>query len=246
MRRFFIKEPMRDELEIVGDDAHHIMRVLRAAIGQELIVADHERKVAKMRIVAFSDHAVRLKRIEDLDDDTEPPIEVTLAQCLPKSDKMDFIVQKAVELGVRRIFPVISENCVVKYDAAKQLARVKKWQRIADEASKQCGRTVVPEVRPIITLNALLREIDETTEVMMCYEKNAEWSVKEALERSEANQFMILIGPEGGFSPREAKLCGDFGVKTVSMGPRILRTETAALAAVSLVMYQKGDLNGRG
>lgn len=246
MRRFFLKEPMQSEMVIGGEDAHHMMRVLRFKVGELIIVVDCNRKIAEVRITGFGEQSVKLELLRFIEADTEAPVEVILAQCLPKSDKMDFIVQKAVELGISSIYPVISENCIVKYDAAKKVLRQQKWQKIACEAAKQCGRTIVPSVEPIAGLQEVLSGLDPTVESFLCYEGQAEKSIKELLENSTAKRFFILIGPEGGFSPIEVTMCRGCGLKTVTMGSRILRTETAALAAVSLVMYQKGDLGGKG
>lgn len=244
MRRFFVSEPLADIVTITGEDAHHIAHVLRYKVGQCLIVVDNDGRIAKTEITEIAAHTVVVKIIENLEENTEAPIEVALAQCLPKSDKMDFIVQKAVELGVRTIYPLISENCVVKYDNAKKEARQKKWQKIANEAAKQCGRTLLPSVEPIALLKDLLLKVEPDVEVFMCYEGQADSSLKTLLETTAVSKFLIIIGPEGGFSPAEAQLCKDNGAKVVTMGPRILRTETASLAAVSLVMYQNGDLGG--
>jgi 16S rRNA (uracil1498-N3)-methyltransferase len=244
VRRFFVSEPLADIVTITGEDAHHIAHVLRYKVGQCLIVVDNNGRIAKTEITEITAHAVVVKIIENLEENTEAPIEVTLAQCLPKSDKMDFIVQKAVELGVSNICPLISENCVVKYDAAKKEARQKKWQKIANEAAKQCGRTLLPSVEPIVLLKDLFLKIKPDVEIIMCYEGQADSSLKTLLETTVASKFLIIIGPEGGFSPAEAQLCRGSGAKIVTMGPRILRTETASLAAVSLVMYQNGDLGG--
>jgi 16S rRNA (uracil1498-N3)-methyltransferase len=244
VRRFFISEPLADIVTITGEDAHHIAHVLRYKVGQCLIVVDGDGRIAKTEITEIAAHTVVVKITENLEENTEAPIEVALAQCLPKSDKMDFIVQKAVELGVRTICPLISENCVVKYDNAKKEARQKKWQKIANEAAKQCGRTLLPSVEPIALLKELFLNVEADVEVFMCYEGQADSSLKTLLETTAASKFLIIIGPEGGFSPAEAQLCKDNGAKVVTMGPRILRTETASLAAVSLVMYQNGDLGG--
>lgn len=244
MRRFFISEPLTDIITITGEDAHHIAHVLRYKVGQCLIVVDNDGRIAKTEITDIAEHTVVVKIIENLEENTEAPIEVTLAQCLPKSDKMDFIVQKAVELGVCTICPLISENCVVKYDNAKKEARQKKWQKIGNEAAKQCGRTILPSVEPIIALKNLFLNVEPNVEILMCYEGQADSSLKTLLETTVASKFLIIIGPEGGFSPAEVELCKESGAKVVTMGPRILRTETASLAAVSLVMYQNGDLGG--
>lgn len=244
MRRFFIDEPLTDIVTIQGEDAHHITNVLRYKVGQSLIVVDDSGKIAQTEITSINQNQVVVKITEYLEANTEAAIEVTLAQCLPKSDKMDFIVQKAVELGVSNICPLVSENCVVKYDAAKKEARQKKWQKIANEAAKQCGRTILPTVEPIVSFKNLFLELDSNIEILMCYEGQADCSLKTLLTTTMASKFLIIIGPEGGFSPAEVQLCKEKDVKVVTMGPRILRTETASLAAVSLVMYQNGDLGG--
>ncbi|MFA6851502.1 MAG: 16S rRNA (uracil(1498)-N(3))-methyltransferase [Selenomonadaceae bacterium] len=245
MRRFFLDSMMNDELKITGSDAHHIMHVLRAKIGQKLIVVDKARQVAETEITSFSAEAVTVHCLQCIKADTEASVEVILAQCLPKSDKMDYIVQKAVELGVGHIVPIMSANCVVKYDEDKREARQKKWQKVADEAAKQCGRTIQPAVCKIISLKELLQKQEMDTAVFMCYEGRANQPIVDYLQESTAKRFVVLIGPEGGFSPAEAAMCIAAGVETVTMGPRILRTETASLAALSIVLYEKGDLGGR-
>lgn len=245
MRRFFIPGLIADELVISGDDAHHIINVLRYKIGKKLIVVDAAQNIAETEIVEIGSDWIKAACIARLDGNTEALVEVILAQCLPKSDKMDFIVQKAVELGVSAIYPVVSENCVVKYDDAKKAARRQKWQKIAHEAAKQCGRTVVPEVASIVSLRELAATIGDDTEVLFCYEQEENRALKTLLESSAAGRFLLLIGPEGGFTPSEAAFCQERGFHSVTLGPRILRAETAAIAAVSVVMYQNGDLGGR-
>lgn len=245
MRRVFIDGLLADEIKISGTDGHHIMHVLRAKIGQKLVVVDAAQTIAEAEIIAFANGEITLKCLKQMDANTEAPIEVVLAQCLPKADKMDFIAQKAVELGVSSIVPVISTNCVVKYDAAKQIARRTKWQKIADEAAKQCGRTIQPVVEPIVRLKEVLENLDPDTAAFICYEGQADVPIRDFLRNNTARRFFVLIGPEGGFTPEEVELCLKNGVRTVTMGPRILRSETASLAAVSIVMYENGDLGGR-
>ena len=244
MRRVFISGELQEEIKISGSDAHHIIHVLRGKVGQQLVVVDSLRQVAETEIIALAEDHLLLRLGKHLSADTEPPIEVTLAQSLPKGDKMDFIVQKAVELGVSRIIPVVAANCVVKYDAAKRVSRQKKWQKIADEAAKQCGRTLQPVVERVMSLEEVL-ENGEAASLFMCYEGEADQPIREFFAASEASRFCVLVGPEGGFSPAEVALCRQNDVQTVTMGPRILRTETASLAALSLLLYAKGDLGGR-
>ncbi len=244
MRRLFYKGILKDTIEIKGTDAHHLLHVLRAKEGQELLVVDDENRTARMRMTAFSSDTVTLSLVEVLELDTESPIEISLAQCLLKADKMDFVVQKAVELGVKRILPIESRNCVVRYDDKKKEARRQRWQRVADEAAKQCGRSALAEVFGIVELAEFLAGIDSSDdmELLFCYENEVQHSMKEYLRQSSARHICLLIGPEGGFNPEEAELVEKAGGASVTMGPRILRAETAALAAISAVQYEKGDL----
>lgn len=244
MRRFFLEGVITDVMELTGTDAHHIAHVLRMAVGDEIVVADSEGRTARTRIDKITDAVVILSHQEDLADDSEPTIKVRLAQCLPKSDKMDFIVQKAVELGASTILPVASENCVVKYTADKAVKRVERWQKIAYEAAKQCKRALVPTVEPIRGLKQLLSSIDDAETVLFCYEAEDGHTFRQALQTEKSARYTVLIGPEGGFSPEEAELCVQMGAKPVSLGSRILRTETASLAALTMLLYECGELGG--
>lgn len=244
MRRLFYKGLLADTIEITGSDAHHLMHVMRAKAGQEVTVVDDEGSVACMEMTAFREDAVTLVLKERLAANTESPLELVLAQCLLKADKMDYVVQKAVELGVTEIVPVKSHNCVVRYDAKKAAARQQRWQKIAEEAAKQCGRTALTEVTPIMDLSNLLKENSgmEDTEIVFCYENEDETTVKSCLQAAKGKRLILLIGPEGGFTLDEAQAVQEAGGKAVTLGPRILRAETAAVAAVTVAQYENGDL----
>ena len=244
MRRLFYKGLLADTIEITGSDAHHLMHVMRAKAGQEVTVVDDEGSVARMEMTAFREEAVTLVLKERLAANTESPLELVLAQCLLKADKMDYVVQKAVELGVTEIVPVKSHNCVVRYDAKKAAARQQRWQKIAEEAAKQCGRTSLTEVTPITDLSNLIRENSDTedTEIVFCYENEDETTVKSCLQAAKGKRLILLIGPEGGFTLDEAQAVQEAGGKAVTLGPRILRAETAAVAAVTVAQYENGDL----
>jgi 16S rRNA (uracil1498-N3)-methyltransferase len=220
------------------------MHVMRAKAGQEVTVVDDEGSVARMEMTAFREDAVTLVLKERLAANTESPLELVLAQCLLKADKMDYVVQKAVELGVTEIVPVKSHNCVVRYDAKKAAARQVRWQKIAEEAAKQCGRTALTEVAPITDLANLLKENSgmEDTEIVFCYENEDETTVKSCLQAAKGKRLILLIGPEGGFTLDEAQAVQEAGGKAVTLGPRILRAETAAVAAVTVAQYENGDL----
>ena len=243
MRRLFYKGLLADTIKITGSDAHHLMHVMRAKAGQLVTVVDDNGQVAAMEMVAFSDSAVTLQLKEHLAADTESPLKIMLAQCLLKADKMDMVVQKAVELGAVGVIPISSQNCVVRYDAKKGAARKDRWQKIADEAAKQCGRTALLKVRPIVTLGQFLADMQATdSSLVFFYENENEQSVKEYLRSLKAKQIVLLVGPEGGFSLDEAKLIEEAGGKSVTLGPRILRAETAALTAIAVTQYENGDL----
>lgn len=243
MRRLFYKGLLADTIKITGSDAHHLMHVMRAKAGQLVTVVDDNGQVAAMEMVAFSDSAVTLQLKEHLAADTESPLKIMLAQCLLKADKMDMVVQKAVELGAVGVIPISSQNCVARYDAKKGAARKERWQKIADEAAKQCGRTALLKVRPIVTLGQFIADMQATdSSLVFFYENENEQSAKAYLRSLKAKQIVLLVGPEGGFSLDEAKLIEEAGGKSVTLGPRILRAETAALTAIAVTQYENGDL----
>lgn len=244
MRRFFIDSPLQAEMSIQGQDAHHISKVLRLQVGDGIIVVAPDGSAGTAQISDISIDKVMLVLQETIAEQKEAPVDVYLAQGLPKSDKMDYIVQKAVELGIKGIYPMAAEHCVVQYDETKKKARCQRWQKIAVEAAKQCGRTVVPVIEPIAGLAAILSAVDADTVVIMLYEGQAAQGLKQTLAEHKAKKYILLIGPEGGFSDKEVALCQKHGAHIVTLGPRILRTETAALAGVAMVMYEYGDLGG--
>ena len=276
MRRIFIKAKLADKLVIDGSDGFHLSRVMRAKLGDHIVVADDVGQVGEYEITGFgtggsedgglgkvqlaeaqlhgaNGAVVELSLVERLEEWTESPIELVLAQCLPKGDKLELITQKATELGVNRIVPLVSENCVVKYDAKKSKARQERWQKIANEAGKQCGRTILPVVEPIQNLKQWLTEMANEAQksekkicLCMCYENEEQQGIKEFLQahRSEES-FIFIVGPEGGFSLAEAHLAQELGIASVSLGTRILRAETAAIATAAIIQYENGDLGGR-
>ena len=243
MRRLFIPGRLAATVTLSGSDAHHLGYTLRAHVGERCVVVDAERQVASMEITGFTADTVTLRLVERLEADTEPPIRLTLAVCLLKADKMDFVVQKAVELGAAKVQPIESENCVARYDGKKSEARRERWQRIAGEAAKQCGRTALLTVAPILPFDEWIRaRQDEDGPAFFCYEAEKEKSLGVWLAETQSDAFTALIGPEGGFTPGEAEQAKAAGLAAVTLGPRILRAETAAIAATTIVQYVKGDL----
>jgi len=245
MRRFFINAPIADEMVIDGADARHIALVLRLAAGDMLLVAGTDGKTGKAEITNANSQTVHLKLVELIADISEPSVAVWLVQGLAKGEKMDFIVQKSVELGVAGIIPATTDHCVVKYDRAKQVDKVVRWQKIAREAAKQCGRSSIPLIYPVTRLTDIFtcNEFAHASKIML-YEGQACRGLKKTLAETVRQTYLLFIGPEGGFSLDEVNLCQANGAKIVTMGPRIMRTETAALAALSAVMFECGDLGG--
>ncbi|CVK17448.1 16S rRNA (uracil(1498)-N(3))-methyltransferase [Sporomusa sphaeroides] len=245
MRRFFIEAPISQTMAITGPDARHMAAVLRLAAGDTVLLSGQDGKTCQAQITQATPEVIQLTLLSFTEDNTEPSVAVYLVQGLTKGEKMDFIVQKAVELGVHGIIPAATEHCVVRYEAAKQADKVNRWQKIAREAAKQCGRSHIPQVYPIIRLADVLtnQEFTDTNKIML-YEGQAACGLKQVLVQANKPAYMLFIGPEGGFSTAEVGLCQKQGVSIVTMGPRIMRTETAALAALTAVMYECGDLGG--
>ena len=244
MRRFLLSDRLADKMVVAGGEAHHMLRVLRLAAGDKVVVVDPVGQAAVARITQASDTEVFLSMETMLEEEREAPITIRLAQGLPKSDKMDFIVQKAVELGISEIIPMEADTSVVRYDAAKQQNRRERWQKIAAEAAKQCQRTIVPNVAAVQDLAKLLAATGGETQIIVFYEGRVPLGLKQVLREKPGNDYLLIIGPEGGLSSREVQLAQERGAAIVTMGPRILRTETAALAAIAAVMYEHGDLGG--
>ena len=246
MRRLFLKGLLAQVVTLTGDDAHHLLYAMRAKAGDEVVLVDDAGQVARMELTGFTADTVTMRLIERLAADTESPLSLVLAQCLPKGDKLEFIVQKAVELGAVAVQPLASRNSVVRYDAKKAVAKEKRWQKIADEAAKQCGRTRLPVVRSILPLADWLaaRSAREDAALLFCYENEERQPMQAALRALPASvrEITLLVGPEGGFTLAEAEAIASAGGVSVTLGPRILRAETAAVAAMSIVQYERGDL----
>ena len=246
MSKFFINRDnvSGDRVLITGEDVKHIRSVLRMEPGDILTVCDGDGKDYLARIAKMDSQAVTADIVEVKECGTEPPIEVVLYQGLPKSDKMELIIQKSVELGVKRIVPVITERTVVKLhskdDAANKIGR---WQKIALEAAKQCNRGMIPNIGFPLDFKTAVDMAGRAQLSIIPYEKEETSSLKNLLKNC-INTVSVMIGPEGGFSEEEIDFAKRSGVIPVTLGPRILRTETAGLAVLSILMYQMGDMGG--
>ena len=238
MRRLFYKGRLKDNLEITGEDAHHLKNVYRAKINDEITVVDDFNNAAIMRITAFNDKSVVLDLVKEIELTGAPKVRLTLAFCLLKGEKTDFVLQKATELGVSKIIPIISDRVIVKPDAKKAAEKLKRWEKIVLEAAKQSGG-VPPEVSPLTRLDEFLQT--QPQNLVFFYENEEERSLKQSITETDGNELTLLIGPEGGFSAYESERIIKAGGAPTTLGKRILRAETAAMVAVALVMHEMGE-----
>lgn len=244
MSRFFIpKENIKeDKIYITGDDVAHITRVLRLGIDDEIICCDGMGNDYTVKISEISKKEIECSIISKSKAETEPNISVTLIQGIPKASKMDYIIQKTTELGISNIYPCSLARCVSKVEGDKKTQR---WQKIAQEASKQSGRGVVPTVHDPISLKDAVDILKGSDISFVPYECEEESYLKPVLtSKVDVKSVAFLIGPEGGFDKSEIQLLAENGIDVVTLGKRILRTETAGEAVLSMIMYEIGDING--
>lgn len=238
MPRFFIDPPSSFPVTLAGEDARHISRSLRMTVGEELILCDGQGTDYQCAIESIGPDTVTARLLSSGPSKGEPSLFVTLYQGLPKSDKMELIVQKAVELGVSRIVPMLTSRCISRPDGKAASKKQDRWQKIAFEAAKQCGRGRIPEVAPLIPLTEAARGHDAIS--ILFYEGGG--APLSSLSIPQTGRASIFIGPEGGFDASEVELLQQRGVIPATLGPRILRTETAPLAALSVLMFLSGNL----
>lgn len=242
MRRFFLDGPLAASMAIRGQDARHIGKVLRLKTGDEIAVVAKDGQAGRAVITAVGPTSVSLDLVEALAISCEPPVAVWLAQGLPKGDKFEYIIQKAVEIGAAGIIPLATDFSAVQYDEVRQRSRLVRWRKVAEEAAKQCGRTALPTVTEVKSLAEVLAGAADGTAAIMLYEGQTGGSLQAALDADPASAYLLLVGPEGGFSKAEADLVQARGGRLAGLGPRILRTETASLVGLTIIMHQKGDL----
>ncbi|KJS11302.1 MAG: 16S rRNA methyltransferase [Peptococcaceae bacterium BRH_c8a] len=245
MARFFVDpdDVHGDTVTVTGEEAHHISTVLRLGPGDIITLLDGKGSLYQCRIEEKSSGIVQCRVLEALPAGGEPPLRVVLLQGIAKGDRMDMVIQKGTELGASVFVPVHCRRSVVRLDAAKGAARRERWQRIAAGAAKQCRRALVPDVYEPVTWENALGLIPPGAPAFLPWEEESGRSLKQELQcRPAPAEAYIIIGPEGGLEPDEVDEARHRGVVPVSLGPRILRTETAGLAVISMVLYQWGDL----
>lgn len=242
MPRFFINrdalDPAADTLVIRGADAHHIARALRLAVGDPVTVCDDAGTVYDCRLTRIRDEEATCEILSRRAGTGESPVRIRLFMAYPKGDKLETVLQKAVELGAARITPFESERCI-KRPPAEKLARIaERHAKIAEAAAKQCGRSVIPTVDAPLSFADALRAAADAELPLFCYEGQGTQSLRAVLEAHPAPRTAsVIIGAEGGFSPAEAKAATDAGCIAVGLGERILRCETAPAYVLSALSY---------
>lgn len=244
MPRFFIPTGavgVRDDgaktIMISGEDAAHITRSLRMKAGETLECCDMARREYSC-VIRETGETVFLDVTDERENSTEPPYTAVLYQALAKGDKFDTIVQKAVECGVTKIVPVLTDRCVVRLDKKGAAKKAERWQRIAHEAAKQCGRGIIPQIGELMTFKEAINDAAKADIPLFCYEAERGVTLSSLLSGAPSSSTVsILVGSEGGFSVDEAKAAEDAGMKSVGLGSRILRCETASSFVLACLTY---------
>lgn len=228
-------------VKVTGGDARHLKTILRAETG-DLISVVTESNEFKAEIVEIKEDII-CKIVEEINRNNETKINITLCQGIPKLTKMETIIQQNVELGVKNFIPLITERTVVKLnDKDREQKKLDRWRKIAKESSKQSKRNIIPEVEDIISVKELVERLkNENAEIIVPYELEDMKTLKEILSDPKENYY-IIIGPEGGFDIKEIKMFQEIGAHIVTLGKRILRTETAGIVASTVVMYSCDEM----
>lgn len=248
MPKFFVKTNQinEDEIIILNEDVNHIKNVLRANINDIINVCNSEdSKNYKCRIHRLENDKIVCKIEEQVKSEVEGRVNLTIYQGLPKSDKMELIIQKATELGVSEITPLKMDRCVAVLDGKSEEKKIERWQKIAEVAAKQSGRDIIPKINNVLSIKKLCDLVKEYNIVLLAYENEKDNSIKSELVKlkqlckdSDKINIAVIIGPEGGIANGEVDLLKNAGAKVVSLGNRILRTETVALNVASIIMYE--------
>ena len=241
MARFFVNGSsfQEDQVIISGADAHHIARSLRMAEGDEIVVCNGDGEEFRCTLIRIRDDECICRIEEKQESGAESPVKVTLCMAYPKGDKLEVVIQKAVELGVSRIIPFESSRCIKRPKAEKAEKQTARLGRIAEEAAKQCGRAIIPSVSQPMSFGNMLDVAAECETALLCYENEDGITVKDILIKEEKpRSIAVIVGSEGGFSPEEVEAAKAKGCLSVSLGRRILRCETAPSFVLSAISYQ--------
>lgn len=241
MHRFFVKSEniYEDKILITGDDVSHISKVLRLKEGDSIVLCDGESIDYNVKIEQIDKQSVKTVIVDKYISKSEPTIEVTLFQSIPKGTKMEIIIQKCVEMGIFKIVPVLTSRTVVKLECQKdQAKKVERWNKISNEAAKQSGRGRIPEITMPIEFSEAIKKATLLDFSIIPYELERQKTIKKAISGNKSKSIGIFIGPEGGFEEAEIKEALESRVVPVTLGHRILRTETAGMVVLGCIMYE--------
>ena len=243
MKKFFVEDNQIEEniITIIGDDVNHIKNVLRLNIGEEILVCNQNTSnnyVCKVSEILKKEIICEITQKSDKS--SESNIKIDIFQGLPKADKMELIIQKGTELGVNSFIPVKFKRTIVKLDEKDEVKKIDRWQKIAEVAAKQSGRDIIPKIKSVENIKNICNLIKEYDRVLVAYECENKNSLKNELKKLTANSLKIavVIGPEGGIEENEVSELKKAGAKIVTLGKRILRTETVALAITAIINYE--------
>lgn len=248
MPKFFVKQEQvnenKQEIKIKGTDVNHLKNVLRIKIEDKIEVCNLENQQNYYcQVKEIEKECITAKILEKIMQTTESNVKVSVFQGLPKAEKMELIIQKAVELGVYDITPVEMKRCIVKLKEKDADKKIQRWQKISEVAAKQCGRNIIPEIHSVISSKDIGNKILEYDVVLVAYEEEKIITLKEELLKLKQNEqdeikIAIVIGPEGGLENKDVEYWKENGAKVITLGKRILRTETVALQMLSIIMYE--------
>ncbi|MBQ6297145.1 MAG: 16S rRNA (uracil(1498)-N(3))-methyltransferase [Selenomonadaceae bacterium] len=240
MKRIFLENVTSDLVTISGDDANHLARSLRARRGDRITAVDGAGNCAVIELIDFDKETIKARRVSDIKKIVVEK-KIVLADCLPKQNRFDNIIEKATELGVAKIEPLISDRTIARPGGIRAQSKLERWRKIAKEAAEQCARDTIPEIGEIRELDEWLKEItplDKDTLLLFCWENEQERTVREVLTAWNGN-IIVLIGPEGGFSEREVNAIKSAGGVSVTLGKRILKTDTAVISVLAMINYER-------
>lgn len=246
MPKFFVtQEQIKDKkINIIGNDVKHIKNVLREKVGNNITICNTtNEKDYLCKISSIQNDKIECEILEQINNNTEPKTKITIFQGLPKSDKMELIIQKSVELGVNEITPIETKRCVVKLNDKDKEKKILRWQKISEVASKQCGRNQIPKINNIIKIEEISKISNNYDFILIAYENEEETTIKKELEKikkskQENLKIAIIIGPEGGLEKKEVENLQQIGAISITLGKRILRTETVAMNILSIILYE--------
>lgn len=252
MPKFFVKNEQTNDnkITIIGEDVKHIKNVLRLKIDDNIQVCNVDTSINyTCRISKINNENIECIMLNKINSMCESNICINIFQGLPKADKMELIIQKSVELGAHEITPVEMKRCIAKIEEKSKLKKIERWQKISEVAAKQSGRDIIPKINNVTNIKNICNSIANYDIVLLAYEneetntlKNELLKIKDKIEKKL--NIGIIIGPEGGIDKEEVEILQESGAKVITLGKRILRTETVALAMTSIIMYELENLGG--